>query len=98
MNKLIEGGIYTVSNVDDIYYVFLKEDNTHFWFYRQQSNPSGRIQDWLNNSINNNIKEYLFNDVIQMKPEKFQKKVDGFLGTIKPGKLNVLFEILDAKL
>jgi len=98
MEKLIPGGIYTFSNINNIYYVFLKTHDNNLYVFTEECDLSTNIQSYINSKIELSNKNPLFFNIRHIEIEKFLELCDGFVGNIQPKHLDLLLKVLEEKI
>jgi len=95
MDRLIPGGIYTLSNEEHISYIFVREGRTGLIFFKlkTQYQNSKVIQNYINLTITemiNNDVNFFASCIEVVNTNEFFEKCDGFIGKVDDEVLRIL--------
>jgi len=96
VNDLIPGGIYSLSNIDDGYFIFIKEYETKDLLIFKlfvSGNTLAKINNELLIILSFGNDEFLRQHFVEMNKDEFKIKCNGFMGVVKSWILDKLMKL-----
>jgi len=95
-NKLIIGGLYSLSNIPNTYFVYLKEnsyDELYFFEVKTEFSDLKNVIDEVIPDISYESKSILFERILSTDKQFFLRNYSGFLGSVPDWILKKMLEL-----